>query len=78
MRLKSFEDLLKYNYVIIYDTATGNKVHKTTCSFVTEENFNKKVISHKEQNGYYQSLNTFNDLVDETVSPCKVCKPNLV
>ncbi|WP_080847948.1 hypothetical protein [Cytobacillus gottheilii] len=78
MGLTSFAEVLQSNYVIIYDNANGNKVHSTTCRFVTEDNFNKKVLDNKEQNGYYQSLQTLNDLTDETVVPCKVCKPHPV
>jgi hypothetical protein len=34
MAIKMFAELLKYPYVIVYDNDTGNKLHKTTCSFI--------------------------------------------
>jgi hypothetical protein len=75
MAIKMFAELLKYPYVIVYDTANGNKLHKTSCSFVSKKNFDLKVIINQEKNGYYQPLESIEGVTDPTVVPCKVCKP---
>jgi hypothetical protein len=75
LAIKIFAELLKYPFVIIYDNATGNKLHKTTCSFITKKNFDKKVIFNGKKNGRYVSLGSLNLITDSTVQPCKVCKP---
>jgi hypothetical protein len=75
MNLKSFDEVTRYPYVIIYDNANGNKLHKTSCSFVTEENFNIKVIENQGKSGYYRPLKYYEDIRDASVTPCKVCKP---
>lgn len=71
-----FSEILNHPYVIIFDKATGNKLHKTSCSFVTSTNFDLKVIKNQENNGYYQPLGHNDKIVDPTVVPCKVCKPS--
>ncbi|MBT2641920.1 hypothetical protein J7I80_06770 [Bacillus sp. ISL-41] len=76
MAIKMFAEILKYPYVIIYDTANGNKLHKTTCSYITKKNFDLKVIINQGKNGYYEPLKHLEELNDPSVSPCKVCKPN--
>jgi hypothetical protein len=76
MAIKMFAEILKYPYVIVYDTANGNKLHKTSCSYITKRNFDLKVIINQEKNGYYQSLERLADLTDPSIKPCKVCKPN--
>jgi hypothetical protein len=75
MKLNSFAEVIKYPYVIIYDNANGNKLHKTSCSYITEENFKLKVIENEEKNGYYRPLEYYEDIRDASVVPCKVCKP---
>lgn len=75
LAIKIFAELLKYPYVIIYDNATGNKLHKITCSFITKKNFDKKVIINGEKNGRYVSLDSLDHITDSTVHPCKVCNP---
>ena len=76
MTIKMFAEILKYPYVIVYDTATGNKLHKTSCSYITKKNFDLKVIINQEKNGYYRSLKHLDDINDPSVKPCKVCKPD--
>ncbi|MFD1737605.1 hypothetical protein ACFSCX_13725 [Bacillus salitolerans] len=75
MDIKTFTDVLKYPFVIIFDNANGNKLHKTSCSFVTEENFNLKMITNQGKNGYYSPKEYYEDIRDATVVPCKKCKP---
>lgn len=75
MDVKSFSEVLKYPYVIIYDNSTGNKLHKTSCSYVTAENYNIKVNQNQGKNGYYQPLENYEEVRDASVLPCKVCKP---
>ncbi|MCM3665839.1 hypothetical protein M3204_15580 [Mesobacillus subterraneus] len=77
MTIKMFAEILKYPYVIVYDTATGNKLHKTNCSYITKKNFDLKVIINQEKNGYYHPLAHLEELNDPSVQPCKVCKPKL-
>ncbi|MES1047587.1 hypothetical protein FOA22_24475 [Heyndrickxia oleronia] len=76
MESMSFGEVQKYPYVIIYDNSNGNKLHKTNCTFVTEENFNKKVYENRKKNGYYRPIAAIGDINDDTVGPCKVCKPD--
>jgi hypothetical protein len=45
MAIKMFAELLKYPYVIVYDNATGNKLHNTNCFFVTKKNLDLNVIN---------------------------------
>lgn len=75
MAIKMFAEILKYPYVIVYDSAKGNKLHKTSCSYITKKNFDLKVIINKEKNGYYHPLEQLEELNDPSVKPCKVCKP---
>jgi hypothetical protein len=75
LNIKSFAEILKYPYVIIFDNANGNRLHKTSCSFVTEENYNLKVIGNQEKNGYYDPLEDYENIRDTSVIPCKKCKP---
>ncbi|MEH7502916.1 hypothetical protein V7152_13055 [Neobacillus drentensis] len=75
MDIKSFADILEYPYVIIFDNATGNKPHKTSCSFVTEENYNLKMTINQRKNGYYQPIEDYEHIRDASVVPCKKCKP---
>lgn len=77
MDIIPFSEVLKYPYVIIYDKATGNKLHKTSCSFVTAENYNLKVNKNQGKNGYYHPLEHYEDIRDASVLPCKVCKPTV-
>lgn len=77
MAIKLFAEILKYPYVIVYDTATGNKLHKTSCSYITKKNFDLKVIINQEKNGNYLPLEHLDDINDPSIKPCKVCKPNL-
>lgn len=77
MAIKMFAEILKHQYVIIYDSATGNKLHKTSCSYITKKNFDLKVIFNQEKNGYYKPLDHLKELSDPSVIPCKVCKPNI-
>jgi hypothetical protein len=76
MAIKRFAEILKYPYVIVYDSANGNKLHKTSCSYITKKNFDLKVIINQEKNGYYQPLNHLEELSDPSVNLCKVCKPS--
>lgn len=62
MAIKMFAEILKYPYVIVYDSATGNKLHKTTCLYITKKNFDLKVIIIQEKNGYYQALHHIEEL----------------
>ena len=75
MKAKSFAEVLQHPFVVIYDTANGNRLHKTTCSFVTETNFNTKVVINQEKNGYYRSLLSIEEMNDSSIKPCGVCKP---
>jgi hypothetical protein len=75
MMIKPFAELLKYPFVIIYDTANGNKLHRTDCSYVTKENYNLKVIINYEKNGYYEPLQSLTNIDETTIKSCKVCKP---
>jgi hypothetical protein len=75
LEIKSFVEILKYPYVIIFDNANGNRLHKTSCSFVTEENYNLKVIGNQGKNGCYDPLEYYEDIRDASVVPCKKCKP---
>ncbi len=75
MDIKSFSDVLKYPYVIIFDNAKGNKLHKTNCYFVSEENFNLIMNTYQGRNGYYLPLEYYEDIRDASVVPCKECKP---
>ncbi|MFD0824343.1 hypothetical protein ACT8ZR_01560 [Neobacillus sp. M.A.Huq-85] len=75
MAIKIFAEILKYPYVIIYDNANGNKLHKTSCSYVTKENYDLKVIINEEKNGYYKPLETCEDIDMNFINPCKVCRP---
>ncbi|MBS8263857.1 hypothetical protein DYI25_05310 [Mesobacillus boroniphilus] len=76
MAIKMFAEILKYEYVIVYDSANGNKLHKTSCSYITKKNYELKVIINQEKNGYYRPLEHLEELNDTSVRPCKVCKPN--
>ncbi|MBT2636692.1 hypothetical protein [Bacillus sp. ISL-39] len=76
MAIKMYAEILKFPYVIVYDTANGNKLHKTTCSYITKKNFDLKVIINQEKNGYYLPLEHLKELNDPSVKPCKVCKPD--
>jgi hypothetical protein len=75
MAIKMFAEILKYPYVIVYDNANGNKLHKTSCSYITKKNYDLKVIVNQEKNGYYHPLEHLEELNDPSVKPCKVCKP---
>jgi hypothetical protein len=75
MTVKIFAELLKYPFVIIYDSANENKLHKTSCSYVKKENYDRKVIINKEKNGYYLPLEYVEGIEDTTVIPCKKCNP---
>lgn len=75
MTVKLFAEILKFPFVIIYDKANGNKLHRTSCSYVTKENYDLKVLINQERNGYYQPLDSIESLEDLTVKPCKVCNP---
>lgn len=75
MTKKLFAEILKYPFVIIYDTANGNKLHRTDCSFVKKENYDLKVLINHESNGYYQPLESASNIEDPSVKPCKRCKP---
>ena len=72
---KLFAEILKFPFVVIYDTANGNKLHRTSCSFVKKENYDLKVIINQERTGYYQPLESVANLEDSSVKPCKMCKP---
>ncbi|RSD28587.1 hypothetical protein [Mesobacillus subterraneus] len=76
MAIKMFAELLKYPYVVVYDYATGNKLHRTSCSYVTKKNFDLKVLINAEKNGYYQPIEILDEVTDPTVVPCKICKPD--
>jgi hypothetical protein len=75
MTIKIFAEILKYPFVIIYDSANGNKLHRTSCPYVTKENYDLKVIINKEKNGYYLPLVYLEQIEDTTVIPCKRCNP---
>ncbi|MDR6123482.1 hypothetical protein QFZ87_003079 [Bacillus sp. SLBN-46] len=75
MTIKLFAEILKYPFVIIFDTDNGNKLHRTDCSFVTKENYDLKVIINQEKNGYYQPLNSLDIINKSSINICKVCKP---
>jgi hypothetical protein len=72
---KSFSEILKYTYVIIFDKANGNKLHRTSCPFVREEGYDLKVNKNHSKNGHYVPLEYYEDTRDASVMPCKVCKP---
>jgi hypothetical protein len=60
--------------VVVTDTATGNKVHRTSCRYVTEENFTAKVIDGGSKNGRYFHYLRYEDAAQETgASWCQVC-----
>lgn len=75
MTIKIFAEILKYPFVIIYDSANGNKLHRTSCSYVTKENYDLKVIINKEKNGYYLPLEYLEQIEDTPVIACKRCNP---
>jgi UDP-N-acetylmuramyl tripeptide synthase len=76
MAIKTFNDVLKYPFVIIFDNVNGNKFHKTSCSFVTEKSFNLKMITNQGKNGNSSPIEYYEDIRDASVVPCKKCKPN--
>jgi hypothetical protein len=75
MTKKLFAEILKYPYVIIYDTANGNKLHKTSCTYVNKANYDLKVLINQEKNSYYHPLESVANIEDSSINPCKVCKP---
>ena len=76
MKSNSFEKILQSPYVIIYDHANGNKLHKTSCRFFAEENYHTKVIENQEKNGYYRTLLSIDDLNDTSVKLCGIVSLN--
>ena len=63
-------------YLVITDTATPNKIHKPSCSFVNEENFEEKVIKNNCINGHYYWVGDFEFARRKgKASPCLICNP---
>lgn len=62
-------------YVVITDIATPNKIHKPSCSFVTEENFEEKVIRNRCKNGNYYWVNNIGIARRWNADPCHACNP---
>lgn len=64
-------------YVVITDTATGNKVHKPSCMWVQRDYFNQKVIVNHCRNGHYywtDSLQFAQTYWGATI--CPICGPS--
>jgi len=43
-------------YLLITDTANGNRIHKLSCSHVKEDYFEEKVLKEKCKNGNYYMI----------------------
>lgn len=71
----TFKEILKHPYVIVFDNASGNTLHKVSCFLVTEEDFNHKMKQNHEGSGYYRPLNYYEDIRDASVVPCHQCQP---
>lgn len=75
MDTKTFKEILTYPYVIIFNNTSGNKLYKTSCSLVREEDYILKMVIHHSDNSYYRTLDYYEDIRDASVVPCKKCKP---
>ncbi|WP_415281431.1 hypothetical protein [Candidatus Nitrososphaera sp. FF02] len=40
-------------FIVIVDSASGKKVHKAGCSWVTKKNFEEKVVENEREHGRY-------------------------
>lgn len=58
----TFDEILKHPYVIIFDNESGNTLHKVSCSLVTEEDFNHKMMLNHGSSGYYRPLKYYQDI----------------
>jgi len=83
-KIKSQEDFKKIReentgIILITDNATGNQIHTPSCSFVTEADFQEKVITNQSKNGdYFWYANiTHTNKTHSKVELCSVCDPDL-
>lgn len=61
-------------FIVIVDSASGKKVHKAGCSWVTKKNFEEKVVENEREHGRYYwcgDLRTAKSRFSATV--CKKC-----
>ena len=79
--IKTLEDFRQIQreeegYIVITDIANPNRVHKPSCSFVKEENFEIKVIINRCKNGNYCWANNIGFAKKQwNADPCPVCNP---
>ena len=67
--------------VIILDGPNGDKSHFVGCEFVTEENFQEKIIDNSKKNGryfHYTNRKEAKKADHQGVSPCGRCNANLL
>lgn len=62
-------------FIIITDIATGNKIHRTLCKWITKRNFEEKVVGGNCRNGHYYWTSDINLLKYLHAKPCSFCKP---
>ena len=67
---------LREGYIVITDTATGDKVHTTRCEHVTISNFREKVLVNEQTNGQYFFTDSLVDAWEELgAKKCGDCRP---
>ena len=60
-------------FIVITDT-TDNKIHLTSCRFVSRSGFNEKVIVNKKRNGRYFWCSDYNEAKARfRAADCKIC-----
>ena len=67
--------------IVILDTANENKSHFVGCEFITEQNFQEKVLDNANKNGryyHYTSRKEAKKANHPNVSPCGRCNANLL
>jgi hypothetical protein len=62
-------------FIVITDIATGNKIHRPRCKWITKRNFEEKVVSSNCRNGHYYWTNNMNLVEYLHAKPCSFCKP---
>lgn len=60
--------------VVVTDSASETKAHRTNCQWVTEESFEKKVIEGRNKNGRYYFFLRLEDAAQELgARECRSC-----